>query len=65
MTTGGRDIEISQQPQDGNGQLPEGRHEVWNMPTAYLGTICIERDISHLMQLVLDTPMLTPEVQQV
>jgi hypothetical protein len=47
----------------GTGEATHQRHQVWAGALAELGTVLIENDSAHPMELVFDGPMLTDEGQ--
>ena len=57
MAQGGDDAGSAGEPQDGDGQVAQGGHDLWPAGGADLGAVLIEVQVAHPVEPVLDAPV--------
>lgn len=58
------DICPAHQPQERDRQVTDRRHGPWSVSGSYLRVILVVRTVTHVMELVLDVPVIADQPQQ-
>ena len=64
MVSGGPDLRRTEAMDQGDGEIPQGGHNLWSIAGPQARPILPEGDIAHIMGTILDAPMPPIEVQQ-